>query len=70
MFPTPFYALLYGPQDRVVALEGSRLPQADGVEYVFIPTVLDERDGEVWGREQPAFQLVASNEAWQLWRRR
>lgn len=70
MFPTPFYALLYGPQDQVVALEGSRLPQADGVEYVFIPTDLDERDGEVWDREQPAFQLVASNEAWQLWRRR
>ncbi|MGH8945420.1 MAG: DUF2079 domain-containing protein [Acidimicrobiia bacterium] len=69
MFPNPFSASLYGTD---VTREGSRLPAADDVEYVVLPTdltILDQHQ-EVWLREQDAFEMVASNDHWSLYRRK
>lgn len=69
MFPNPFSVSLYGTD---VSREGSRLSQADQVEFVVLPndltTLGDHQD--VWLAEQDAFELVRSNGHWSLYRRR
>jgi uncharacterized membrane protein len=69
MFPNPFSVSLYGTE---VTKEGTRLPQADQVEFVVLPIDLtklgDHQD--VWMAEQDAFELVRSNDHWSLYRRR
>jgi uncharacterized membrane protein len=43
MFPTPFHASYWGTFKQ----EGQRLPQADRVEYILVPTVLDPQPTEI-----------------------
>ena len=69
-FPTPFRSVLYGPDGNV---DGPRIPdRAEGVEYVLLPipgagpTQFPEAD---WAVVQPAFELVAANDFWELHRR-
>lgn len=66
MFPTPFSAELYGPDD---SLGGTRLPAADRVEYVVLPATLEPGQDAIWQREKAAFTLVAENQWWRLFRR-
>jgi len=67
MFPTPFSASLYGPDD---SLAGTRLPSADKVDYVVIPPTLEPDQQAIWDRESGAFELVDQNDYWLLYRRR
>jgi uncharacterized membrane protein len=66
MFPTPFSAELYGPDD---SLAYQRLPAADRVEYVVLPNTLEPGDQIDWDRVSSDFQLVEQNEWWSLYRR-
>jgi hypothetical protein len=66
MFPTPFAATLYGPDDRI---GGHRLPAADRVEYVVLPATLPQNEQLVWDSVQREFQLVDANDWWRLYRR-
>jgi uncharacterized membrane protein len=66
MFPTPFSASLYGPDD---SLGGQRLPAADRVEYVVLPATLPQAEQNVWQFVQVEFTLVDSNEWWRLYKR-
>jgi hypothetical protein len=67
MFPTPFSAELYGPDD---SLAYQRLPAADTVEYVLLPATIDTVAHQaVWDRESPAFTLIASTTWWRLYER-
>lgn len=66
MFPTPFYAELYGVDD---SLGGTRLPAADRVEYVVLPRTMEPRLDVIWAREEDAFELIEENEWWRLYRR-
>ena len=66
MFPTPFAASLYGPDD---SLGGMRLPAADRVEYVVLPKTMPPDQQAVWDRVQPEFVLVDSNDWWRLFER-
>jgi hypothetical protein len=68
MFPNPFSTILYGTFTTVLD-EGRRLPIADEVEYVFLKTTLGENEAAVWLSEMGAFEQVAANEHWVLWRR-
>ena len=68
MFPNPFSTILYGVFTAVLD-EGRRLPIADEVEYVFLKTTLGENEEAVWLSEMGAFEQVAANEHWVLWRR-
>lgn len=65
-FPNPFVRSLYGPD---VFAEGDRLPQADSVEYVMLPTTLLGESGLVWEAERVRFTEVNSNAWWVLYRR-
>lgn len=65
-FPNPFARSLYGPD---VFAAGDRLPQADEVEYVMLPTTLIGEPADVWESEQDRFVEVASNAWWILYRR-
>jgi len=65
-FPTPFVRSLYGPD---VFAAGDRLPQADDVEYVMLPTTMVGEPADVWEAEQQDFVEVASNAWWILYRR-
>jgi hypothetical protein len=66
MFPTPFAASLYGPDD---SLGGQRLPAADRVEYVVLPATMPPDQQAVWDGVQAEFTLVDSNEWWRLYQR-
>ena len=66
MFPTPFSAELYGPDD---SLAYQRLPAADRVEYVVLPNTLYPGDQLDWERVKGDFVLVEQNEWWSLYRR-
>ena len=66
MFPTPFAASLYGPDD---SLGGKRLPAADRVEYVILPATLPPAEQAVWDRVQVEFVLVDANEWWRMYQR-
>lgn len=65
-FPNPFQAQLYGVDE---SLHGTRLPAADTVEYVVLPKFLLPQMQEVWDAERKAFEVVAENEYWQVYRR-
>jgi hypothetical protein len=66
MFPTPFAASLYGPDD---SLGGLRLPAADRVEYVVLPATMPPDQQAIWDTVSAEFVLVDSNEWWRLyWR--
>ena len=65
-FPNPFVRSLYGPD---VFAVGDRLPQADDVEYVMLPTTLLGESAAVWEAERTRFDEVASNAWWILYRR-
>jgi uncharacterized membrane protein len=67
MFPTPFSAELYGPDD---SWAYRRLPEADTVQYVVLPATLDTPQHQaVWDRESGAFTLIARNDWWRLYER-
>ncbi len=66
-FPNPFRALYYGVG---TAVEGTRLPAADRVEYVVLPRSLNEELRWEWAVVSPAYTEVASNEFWQVFKRR
>jgi len=65
--PNPFVRNLYGPD---VFSGGDRLPAADRVEYVVMPAKPEESLAAVWVLESPAFELVAQNRYWLVFRRR
>jgi uncharacterized membrane protein len=66
-FPTPFRVVLYGPDD---TLGGTRLEdRAERVEYVMIPTSQDAQLVDDWSSIASAFDEIASNERWLLYRR-
>ena len=66
-FPTPFRAVLYGPDD---SLGGARLAErADGVEFVVMPTSEAENLGPDWDVVSEAFVEVERNEVWILYQR-
>ncbi len=54
MFPNPFAASYWGTFKQ----EGQRLPQADRVEYIVLPTVLDANPQAVFDRIRPEFDVV------------
>jgi uncharacterized membrane protein len=66
MFPTPFAASLYGPDD---SLGGVRLPAADRVEYVVLPATMPPDQQAIWERVAHEFMLVDSNQWWRLYHR-
>jgi uncharacterized membrane protein len=66
MFPTPFSAEMYGVDD---SLAHQRLPAADRVDYVVLPTTLEPNYQEVWNREVQQFTLITANEWWRLYER-
>ncbi len=65
-FPNPFARSLYGPD---VFASGDRLPQADTVEYVMLPTTLIGEPASVWEAARSHFAEVKSNAWWILYRR-
>lgn len=66
-FPNPFRAFYYGVGTEV---EGDRLPAADRVEYVVLPRALNDELRWDWAEVSPDFEEIASNEFWQVFRRR
>ena len=54
MFPNPFSASYWG----TFTQEGQRLPQADRVEYVIVPTMLDPEPQAVFDRIRQDFDVV------------
>ncbi len=65
-FPNPFRAHLYGVDN---ALEGTRLPQADTVQYVVLPRFMLPDMQAVWDAEREAFAVTAENEFWLVYER-
>jgi len=65
-FPNPFVRSLYGPD---VFASGDRLPQADTVEYVMLPTTLIGEPADVWEAARSQFAEVKSNAWWILYQR-
>jgi hypothetical protein len=65
--PNPFVRNLYGPD---VFAGGDRLPAADRVEFVVLPRNLEASLAEVWMVESVAFDLLAQNRYWLVFRRR
>ena len=66
MFPTPFSALYWGTHTQ----EGQRLPEADTVDYVFVPAYLDNEPAEVLDSIRPDFETVYEEGGVLLLRRR
>jgi uncharacterized membrane protein len=76
MFPNPFATDYYGYETNPYP-PGWRLPAADTIEYVMLRSPIEDDDPTspssptaVWAREQGAFELVAENADWTLWKRR
>lgn len=65
-FPNPFVRSLYGPD---VFAAGDRLPRANEVEYVMLPTTLIGEPADVWDAERDRFDVVAANAWWILYQR-
>ncbi|MEL6893569.1 MAG: DUF2079 domain-containing protein, partial [Actinomycetota bacterium] len=66
-FPTPFRAVLYGPNGNV---DGPRVPdRAERVEYVVLPISGDDYPVDDWVLIQEAFDVVEANEVWIVYRR-
>ena len=66
MFPTPFSAQYWG----TFTQEGERLPEADSVDYVFVPTYMDNEPAEVLASIRPEFETVYDEGGVTLLRRR
>lgn len=66
MFPTPFSASLYGPDD---SLGGKELPAAARVRFVMLPITMDVDQEDIWARFSSDFTLVEQNEWWRLYER-
>ena len=66
MFPNPFSALYWGVRDR----EGERLPEADTVDYVFVPAYLDNQPARVLASIRGEFETVYNEGGVLLLRRR
>ncbi|HEX2192315.1 MAG TPA: DUF2079 domain-containing protein [Acidimicrobiales bacterium] len=66
MFPTPFKATFWGTFDN----EGERLPEADSVDYVFLPTQLDQEPKAVLDSIRHEFETVYEDGGVTLLRRR
>lgn len=66
-FPNPFRAVYYGVGTEV---EGKRLPAADRVEFVILPRVLNESLRWEWAEVSGEFREVASNQYWQVFKRK
>ena len=66
MFPTPFSASLYGPDD---SLGGQTLPAAERVEFVVLPMTMEADNEAIWQRFASEFTLVEQNEWWRLYQR-
>ncbi len=54
MFPNPFSASYWG----TFTQEGQRLPEADRVQYIFVPTALDPQPQEIFNRIRGDFDVV------------
>lgn len=67
-FPNPFRVVLYGV-DTTLEEARARLPIADQVDYVVLPTKKDAGVVADWDREKSRFTLAAANEYWELYRR-
>ena len=66
-FPTPFRTVLYGQNGNE---DGPRVvDRAERVEYVVLPTSLDDFPVDYWLRIDEAFDLVASNDIWLVYQR-
>ncbi|HEX8770225.1 MAG TPA: DUF2079 domain-containing protein [Acidimicrobiales bacterium] len=66
MFPNPWKASNWGTFDR----EGQRLPQADRVEYIFVPSSLSAESQAVLDDIRGGFMPVYDREGVQLFKRR
>ena len=66
-FPNPFRIVLFGTD---LSLEGTRdAERAERIDFVVLPTSLDERGQEEWAVVAPAFDQIAANEGWVLYHR-
>ena len=65
-FPTPFEATFWGLSDH----EGQRLPEADTIEYVFLPVDLEDRYVPAWDAVKDDFVLDQGIGAAALYRRK
>jgi uncharacterized membrane protein len=66
-FPVPFRLTLYGPND---SLEGTRIDdRAERVDYVMLPNDRDAQLVSDWRSISSAFDEVATNDFWTLYRR-
>lgn len=66
-FPTPFRAVLYGPNGNV---DGPRIPdRAERVEFVILPVTTDAYPHDDWLLIEDAFDLVEINDHWILYER-
>ena len=66
MFPTPFRATYWGTQRQ----EGERLPEADTVDYVFVPSYLDNEPAIVLDSIRAEYETVYEDGGVTLLRRR
>lgn len=66
-FPNPFRALYYGVG---TALEGTRLPAADRVEYVVLPRLLSDSLRWDWAAVSHLYEEVNGNSYWQVFARK
>jgi uncharacterized membrane protein len=64
-WPTPFSAAYWDTFKQ----EGQRLPFANQIQYVILPTQLDVPSQEVWAPIRDDFEIVATNEAATLYKR-
>lgn len=65
-FPNPFRVFYYGPDP---ALNDTRRPEADSIEYVILPVLKEAVVEEDWRRVEAEFQLIETNAYWQLFKR-
>jgi uncharacterized membrane protein len=68
MFPNPFRVVLYGPNNDLER-QRARLPQADQVQYVMLPTNLTTEMQADWDAVKADFTVLDSNKFWVLYQR-
>lgn len=66
MWPNPFVRVMYGSD---ISLEGTRMPEADDIEYVVLLKNRPPEDEERWEAVADDFALVRANEFWELYQR-
>jgi hypothetical protein len=64
-WPNPFRAAYWGKFDR----EGTRLPEAASVEYLFLPAYLSDEDRKTMNSIRPEFMLLRQEGDFALYRR-